>query len=98
MEFKRIKDLKEEKEMTQTETANKLNVKRSAYSLWELGINTTPLNYLNTLCNLNNCSMDYVLGLTDIKYYTLKDIKINTETLSHRLKEIRKKKIKHKKR
>ena len=91
MEFKRIKDLREEKEMTQTEIAKKLNVKRSTYSLWELGINTIPLNYLNTFCNLNNCSMDYVLGLTDIKCYTLKDIKINTETLSHRLKESRKK-------
>lgn len=36
MNFDRIKYIREEKELTQSEMANILNVTRSAYSLWEL--------------------------------------------------------------
>lgn len=89
MSFRRIRDIREENDLTQEEIANKLNVKRSAYSLWEIGINTIPLNYLNTFCNLFNLSIDYVLELSNIKYYSLINDNIDFNILSNRLKEIR---------
>lgn len=89
MSFRRIKDIREENDLTQEEIANKLNVKRSACSLWEIGINTIPLNYLNTFCNLFNLSIDYVLELSNIKNYSLINDNIDFNILSNRLKEIR---------
>ena len=91
MEFKRIKGIREDNDLTQVKIANILNVKRSAYSLWELGINTIPLTKLAEFCNYFNVSMDYVLGLTNIKKYPLDRKNIDMNTLGSRLKEMRKK-------
>ena len=44
--FKRLKDIREDNDINQKEMANILNVNRSTYSLWELGINIIPLKYL----------------------------------------------------
>ena len=91
MKFKRIKAIREDSDLTQTEIASILQVNRSAYSLWELGINTIPLNKLNEFCNFFNLSLDYILEITDVKNYTLVNKNINKVILSKRLKEIRKK-------
>ncbi len=91
MKFKRIKAIREDSDLTQTEIASILQVSRSAYSLWELGINTIPLNKLNEFCNFFNLSLDYILEITDVKNYTLVNKNINKVILSKRLKEIRKK-------
>ena len=79
MEFKRIKAIREDNDLTQTEIARILGVNRGAYSLWELGINTIPLSYLNVFCNKFELSLDYILGITNVKNYTLvnNDIDIN---------------------
>ena len=91
MKFKRIKAIREDSDLTQTEIASILQVNRSAYSLWELGINTIPLNKLNEFCNFFNFILDYILEITDVKNYTLVNKNINKVILSKRLKEIRKK-------
>ena len=91
MEFKRIKSIREDNDLTQTQIANLLNVNRSAYSLWELGINTIPLNNLIDFSNLFNLSIDYILGLTNVKQYTLANKNIDINLLAKRLKETRKK-------
>lgn len=91
MKFKRIRAIREDSDLTQTEIASILQVNRSAYSLWELGINTIPLNKLNEFCNFFNLSLDYILEITDVKNYTLVNKNINKVILSKRLKEIRKK-------
>lgn len=91
MKFKRIKAIREDSDLTQTEIASILQVNRSAYSLWELGINIIPLNKLNEFCNFFNLSLDYILEITDVKNYTLVNKNINKVILSKRLKEIRKK-------
>ena len=71
MKFDRIKEIREFEELTQENMASILNVKRSAYSLWELNINTIPLYKLNSLCNKFKVSMDYLVDLSDTKYYDL---------------------------
>ena len=91
MEFKRIKEIREDNDLTQNKIANLLKVNRSAYSLWELGINTIPLNNLIDFCNIFDLSIDYVLGLTNVKQYTLNENCIDINILATRLKEIRKK-------
>lgn len=86
-----MKKIREDNDLTQVEIAKILGVNRSAYSLWELGINTIPLLFLNEFCNKFNLSLDYILEITDVRNYTLitKDIDINI--LGKRLKEVRKK-------
>lgn len=65
--FKRLKDIREDNDINQTKMAEILNVKRSTYSLWELGINIIPLKNLCDFADYFNYSIDYVLGLTNIK-------------------------------
>ena len=40
--FIKLKDIREDHDISQKEMANILGVTRSAYSLWELGINIIP--------------------------------------------------------
>ena len=49
--------------------ANIIGIKRSTYASYETCRDTIPLKHLNTLCNYFNISLDYALGLTDIKRY-----------------------------
>ena len=52
MNTEKIKDLRDELEITQDEISKKLGCTRSAYSLWEINKNTIPLYYLNKLSNI----------------------------------------------
>ena len=67
LDFKRLKDLREDHDLTQIEMAEILGVKRSTYSLWELGINIIPLSKLAIFADYFKCSLDYVLGLSSQK-------------------------------
>ena len=91
MKFKRVKAIREDNDLTQSDIASRLNVNRSAYSLWELGVNTIPLSNLVDFCNLFGLSMDYVLEITNVKNYTLANKNIDIKVLGERLKFIRKK-------
>ncbi len=91
MEFNRIKAIREDNDLTQTGIARLLGVNRSAYSLWELGINTIPLSHLVDFCNKFNLSLDYILEISSVKNYTLVNKNIDMKILGERLKFIRKK-------
>jgi len=65
--IERIKDIREDHDLTQKEMAKILNIKRSTYSLWEIGINIIPLEYLIKFSDYFNYSIDYVLGLSNNK-------------------------------
>lgn len=90
MNFDRIKLIREEKELTQKEMAELLNIKRSAYSLWEINKNIIPLVKLNQFCNTFSISMDYMANLSDIKNRDLKYNELDIKVVGLRLKEIRK--------
>lgn len=86
-----IKFMRENKGMSQKEIAQKLGVKRSTYSLWELEINPIPLPRLIELCKIYKCSIDYILALNkDIKAYSNMKYDIDYNLYPQRLKEIRK--------
>ncbi len=65
LNFSRLKDIREDNDMTQSSIAEILSVKRSTYSLWELSINIIPLPKLCAFAEYFGVSVDYVLGLTN---------------------------------
>ena len=62
----RIKDLREDADITQKELADYLNIKQNTYSQYENGQRQIPLDTLIKLAEYYNTSTDYLLGLTNI--------------------------------
>ena len=62
--YRRIKDLREDNDFTQTYVAKKLNCSQQAYSNYELGQRDIPTDVLIKLSEYYNVSVDYLLGLT----------------------------------
>ena len=62
----RIKELRKESGMTQTELAEKMGVTKGTVSTWETNSRTPSFNTLNQLCELFDKSMGYVTGQSDI--------------------------------
>ena len=66
----RIKNLREDNDLTQQEIANYLNISQVAYSYYELNKRNIPLELLSKLADYYNTSIDYLLYKTDrIKPY-----------------------------
>lgn len=67
MKFKRIKDLREDNDKFQKDIANLLGISQQYYSEYESGKRTIPIGHLITLAKYYNTSIDYIVGLSDIK-------------------------------
>ena len=63
----RIKDLREDNDITQKEIAAYLKVKQNTYSQYENGQRQLPIEVLVALAKYYKTSTDYILGLTDEK-------------------------------
>lgn len=63
--FKRIRELREDKDWNQTKVAKMLNCSQQAYSTYELGQRDIPTKVLIQLSAIYDVSVDYILGLTD---------------------------------
>ena len=63
----RIKDLREDHDITQKEIAEYLHVKQNTYSQYENGQRQLPIECLIALARYYQVSTDYILGLTDDK-------------------------------
>ena len=61
----RIKDLREDNNLTQEEVAKHLNIRQNTYSQYENGQRQLPLVCLIALAKYYKTSTDYILGLTD---------------------------------
>ena len=64
---KRIRDLREDNDLTQTEIADLLGTSQTMYARYERGANEIPVRHIIKLCNFYNVSADYILGITDKK-------------------------------
>ena len=63
----RIRDLREDKNLTQAEVAKYLHIKQNTYSQYENEQRQLPLTCLIALAKFYKTSTDYILGLTDNK-------------------------------
>lgn len=63
--YKRIKELREDKDLLQKEIAEILNITQRNYSYLETGKTDIPTDILIKLSYFYNISIDYILGLTD---------------------------------
>ena len=66
MYFKRIGELRSDRDLKQSQLAAYLNVRQNTYSQYESGQRQLPLDALVRLAKLYNVSVDYLLGLTDV--------------------------------
>lgn len=61
----RLKDLREDADITQGELAEYLHIKQNTYSQYENGQRQLPIPVLIQLAKYYKTSTDYILGLTD---------------------------------
>lgn len=61
----RIKDLREDNDLTQKEIAEYLHIKQNTYSQYENGQRQIPIECLIALARYYKTSTDYILGLTE---------------------------------
>jgi transcriptional regulator with XRE-family HTH domain len=65
MVYKRIRDLRDDRDLTQKDVARALNCSQQVYSNYELGQRDIPTDILIKLSALHNVSVDYILGISD---------------------------------
>ena len=63
--YKRIRDLREDRDLTQTQIAKILGLSQTGYSKYETGENDLPTSILIKLSDYYGVSIDYILGMTD---------------------------------
>ncbi len=62
--YQRIRDLREDRDLTQTQVAKMLGMSQTGYSKYETGENDIPTQILIKLARFYNTSIDYLLGET----------------------------------
>lgn len=67
MDYYRIKDLREDRDLTQRPIAEYLNIAQRTYSGYENGTRNIPVQVIVQLARFYKTSTDYLLGLTDEK-------------------------------
>lgn len=67
MYIKRIRDLREDNDLTQTELGKILHISQRTYSHYENGTRDIPTELLIELAHFYNTSIDYILGETNEK-------------------------------
>ena len=65
--MKRIRDLREDHDMTQKEIADVLHTSQPMYARYERGANELPIRHLVALSKFYKVTTDYILGLTNKK-------------------------------
>ena len=65
MIYKRIRDLREDRDLTQKDLAKILNCSQQVYSNYELGQRDIPTYVLIMLSSYYNVSVDYILGISN---------------------------------
>lgn len=65
--YQRLKDLREDKDLTQADIAQLLQTTQQTYSLWEKGHREIPFHHAITLSKFYKTSLDYIAGLTNSK-------------------------------
>lgn len=68
--YKRLKEIREDHDLTQAQISKFLNMSQTGYSKYETGENDIPTKILIELAKFYKTSVDYILELTnEIKPY-----------------------------
>ena len=67
MYLRKLKDLREDKDLKQKDIANILKIKQQQYSLYETGKRDLPFELAIILAKFYNTSLDYIAELTNNK-------------------------------
>lgn len=67
MYFQRLRDLREDMDLNQTQIAEILHTSQTVYSRYRKRISTIPVEHLLILADFYNVSIDYILGELIIK-------------------------------
>ena len=65
--YERIRNLREDSDLTQAQLGEKINVPQRTYAYYESGERMIPPQVLVALAKYYDVSVDYLLGLTDEK-------------------------------
>lgn len=65
MYFPRLRDLREDADLSQKQVAEILHVQQTVYSRYERGYQTIPVEHLLVLTDYYHVSVDYLLGRTN---------------------------------
>ena len=63
--YQRLRDLREDTDMTQNDIATILGISRQHYALYEKGERELPMHHFITLAKHYNVSLDYLAGIID---------------------------------
>lgn len=86
--FFKLKEIREDHDLTQNDIGKLLSISRQNYSRWETGEKIIPLKHLDTLSNYYQMSFGYLCGLSKENNY--KKGNISKEKIGNRLKKFRK--------
>lgn len=67
MVYERIKNLREDSDMTQQQIADKLFINRRTYASYESGVRGVPPEILGDIADIYGTSVDYLMGRTNVK-------------------------------
>ena len=73
MIYQRIRELREDKDLTQAEIAKYLNITQRTYSRYENDERAIPIEILCKIADFHNTSVDYLLNRTNLKDFYPKD-------------------------
>ena len=65
--YPRLRDLREDNDLSQKELAKKIGMSQTGYSKYETGENDIPTGILIALARFYDVSIDYLLGETNEK-------------------------------
>lgn len=63
--YQRLRDLREDRELNQTQIGELLNTTQQQYYKYERGVQEIPLRHMMKLARFYNTSIDYLAGLTN---------------------------------
>ena len=67
LNIQRLKEIREDKDLKQSDVANAIGIKQQQYSEYEIGKRLIPINYLYDLAIFYDTSIDYLVGKTDVR-------------------------------
>ncbi len=65
--YERIRNLREDKDLTQTEMGNLLNISQRSYAHYEAGTRNIPIDVLIDIADIFEVSLDYITERSDIR-------------------------------